>query len=58
MKEQSPVCYLFVFLYIYAKPGRKRSRFNIVAAFTKHVCIIYKACLLAKTSSLEDCKTT
>ena len=38
MKEQSLVCYLSVILYIYAKQGRKRSRFNIFASFTKHVC--------------------
>ena len=56
MKGQSLVCYLSVILYIYAKQGRKRSRFNIFAAFTKHFCILYEACLQAKTSSLEDCK--
>ena len=38
MKEQSLVCYLSVILHIYAKPGRKSSRFNIFESFTKHVC--------------------
>ena len=38
MKEQSLVYYLSVILYIYAKLGRKRSRFNLFASFTKHVC--------------------
>ena len=28
MKEQGLICYLSVILYIYAKLGRKRSRFN------------------------------
>ena len=45
MKEQSLVCQLSVILYIYAKQGRKRSRFNIFASLTKHVCILYKAFL-------------
>ena len=56
MKEQSLVCCLSVILYIYAKLGRKRPRFNIFASITKHVCILNKACLQAKTPSLEDCK--
>ena len=38
MKEQILFCYLSVILYIYAKPGRKRSRFNIFESYTKHVC--------------------
>ena len=38
MKEQDLVCYLSVILHIYAKPGRKSSRFNIFESFTKHVC--------------------
>ena len=29
---------------------------SIFAFFTKHFCILHKAFLLAKTSSLEDCK--
>ena len=55
MKEYSPVCYLSVILYIYANLGRNRSRFSIFAFFTKHFCILHKAFLQAKTSSLEDC---
>ena len=38
MKEQGLICYLSAILYIYAKLGQKRSRFNIFAFFTKHVC--------------------
>ena len=38
MKECSPVCYLSVILYIYAKLGRKRSRFSSFAFFTKQFC--------------------
>ena len=54
MKECDLVGYLSVILYIYAKLGRKRSRFSIFAFFTKHFCILHKAFLQAKTSSLED----
>ena len=38
MKEQNLVCCLSVILYIYAKLGRKRPRFNMFASLTKHVC--------------------
>ena len=37
MKGQGLVCYLSVILYIYAKPGEKRSSFNILRSFAKHV---------------------
>ena len=50
MKEYSPVCYLSVILYIYAKLGRKRSRFSSFAFFTKHFCILYKAFLHSSQS--------
>ena len=29
---------------------------SMFASFTKHVCILYEACLQAKTPLLEDCK--
>ena len=56
MKECDLVGYLSVILYIYAKLGQKRSRFSIFAFFTEHFCILHRAFLQAKTSSLEDCK--
>ena len=50
MKEYSPVCYLSVILYIYAKLGRKRSRFSIFAFFTEHFCILHRAFLHSSQS--------
>ena len=38
VKEKGSVSYLSAILHIYAKLGRKRSRFSSFAFFTKHFC--------------------
>ena len=50
MKECDLVGYLSVILYIYAKLGRKRSRFSIFAFFTEHFCILHKTFLHSSQS--------